>query len=80
MLGASLAIHIKELIVELNHSSSGAGLRRPRALGSELWIETNASSDLIIQWLEKMFRDRAKPKGFLQIATRSGRIVNVPKA
>jgi hypothetical protein len=64
----------------MNHGANGNILRRARELRSDLRIETNASSETIIQWLEKMFRDRAKPKGFLRISTRSGRIIDVPEA
>lgn len=63
----------------MKNSAKGSDLRRPRKLRDDLRIETNYNAETIIQFLEKMFADREKPKGWLQIVTGSGRIIDVPE-
>lgn len=63
----------------MKQSPDGAGLISPRQVAENLMIETNASADLIMQWLSMMLKDRGKFKGFLQIVTRSGKPIDLPE-
>jgi len=62
----------------MKQSQDGAGFLSAREVQPGLYIETNASSDLIMQWLSRMFHDRGKSKGYLQITTRSGKTLQLP--
>ncbi|MEX1094409.1 MAG: hypothetical protein WED34_00065 [Planctomycetales bacterium] len=46
---------------------------------SNLHIETNASAELIRQWLSRMLEKLGKPNGFLQIATKAGKTYDLPE-
>jgi hypothetical protein len=63
----------------MQQSDKGDGLRSPQEVTGGLQIETHASAELIRQWLSKMLKDRGKPKGFLQIVTRSGMTIDLPE-
>jgi hypothetical protein len=62
----------------MKQSKDGNDFISPREVRPGLHIETNASADLIMQWLSKMLRDRGKAKGYLQITTRGGKAIDLP--
>jgi hypothetical protein len=63
----------------MKQSVNGDDLISPREVAGGMQIETNASSDLIVQWLSKMLKDRGKSKGFLQVVKRSGMTIDLPE-
>ncbi len=53
-------------------------MRSPKPLG-DFFIETNASSDVILKQISQMLKDRDKEKGFLQVVTKSGKSHELPE-
>jgi hypothetical protein len=76
----ALSLGLPATELPMKRSADGTGLISPRDVRADLHIETNASSDVIMQWLSKMLKDRGKAKGFLQIDTRGGKAFEVPEA
>jgi hypothetical protein len=74
-----LALGLPVDSLPMKQGVDGAGIISPREVQPGLHIETNASSELIMQWLSKMLQERGKRKGFLQIITRAGRTVELPQ-
>jgi hypothetical protein len=59
-------------------SDKASDFNSPRQVKQNLYIETNASSETIMQWLSKMLHDCGKPKGYLQIITKAGKTIELP--
>ena len=74
-----LALGLPLDALPMKRAVDGANLISPREVRPDLHIETNASSELIMQWLSKMLQERKKPKGFLQIVTKSGKTIELPQ-
>jgi hypothetical protein len=74
----AISLGLPREALPMKRSEDGNDFISPREVTPGLNIETNASSDLILQWLSKMLRDRAKTKGYLQIITRAGKTIELP--
>jgi hypothetical protein len=62
----------------MNHAENNSDFISPREVKPGLYIETNASSNQIMQWLSRMLVDRGEAKGYLQIITKGGKVIELP--